>query len=97
MNRLFRGRITIRLAAALLAVAVPLFQGYAWAGDPKSPTAALFGAGEAAARHDEAPATVPMDEIDASATGMLRLQDLDERFAEAIFGREAAAGGQKRD
>lgn len=67
------------------------------AGDPKSPTAALFGAGEAAARHDEAPATVPMDEIDASATGMLRLQDLDERFAEAIFGREAAAGGQKRD
>jgi len=37
MNRLFRGRITIRLAAALLAVAVPLFQGYAWAGDTKSP------------------------------------------------------------
>jgi len=37
MNRLSRGRITIRLAAALLAVAVPLFQGYAWAGDPNSP------------------------------------------------------------
>jgi hypothetical protein len=50
-----------------------------------SPTAALFGNGDAAA----APPPVPMDEVDTGATGMLRLQDLDERFAETIFGKEA--------
>lgn len=37
MNRRSRKPIPILLAAALLAVAVPLFQGCAWAGDPKSP------------------------------------------------------------
>jgi type II secretory pathway predicted ATPase ExeA len=31
---------------------------------------------------------VAMDSTDTSATGMLRLQDLDERFAESIFGRD---------
>jgi MSHA biogenesis protein MshM len=50
-----------------------------------SPTAALFGRGDAPA---VAP-PVPMDEVDTGATGMLRLQDLDERFAETIFGKEA--------
>jgi type II secretory pathway predicted ATPase ExeA len=40
------------------------------------------------------PPPIAMDPIDTSATGMLRLQDLDERFAETIFGKdldEAAA------
>lgn len=32
---------------------------------------------------------VPMDEIDTGATGMLRLEDLDERFAETLFSEEA--------
>ena len=31
---------------------------------------------------------VAMDATDTGATGMLRLQDLDERFAESIFGKE---------
>jgi general secretion pathway protein A len=54
------------------------------ASDAKSPTAAVFGGAPAAAP------PVPMDEQDTGATGMLRLQDLDERFAETIFGKEAA-------
>lgn len=37
MNRLSRGRITILLAAFLLAAALPLCRGFAWAQDPKSP------------------------------------------------------------
>lgn len=59
------------------------------AAEAKSPTAALFG-GAPAAAPAVAPAIVPMDEQDTGATGMLRLQDLDDRFAETIFGREAA-------
>jgi type II secretory pathway predicted ATPase ExeA len=56
------------------------------ASDAKSPTAALFGTGEAPKRATSLPA---MDAQDTSATGMLRLQDIDERFAETIFGDEA--------
>ena len=37
MNRLSRGRITILLAAFLLAAALPLCRGFAWAQEPKSP------------------------------------------------------------
>lgn len=59
------------------------------AAEAKSPTAALFGGAPAAAPAG-VPAIVPMDEQDTGATGMLRLQDLDDRFAETIFGREAA-------
>ena len=32
---------------------------------------------------------VPMDEIDTGATGMLRLEDLDERFAETLFSEDS--------
>jgi type II secretory pathway predicted ATPase ExeA len=32
---------------------------------------------------------VPMDEIDTGATGMLRLEDLDERFAETMFSEDS--------
>lgn len=50
-----------------------------------------------APRRIDVPARPPvaMDAMDTGATGMLRLQDLDERFAEAVFGRaaeETAAG-----
>jgi hypothetical protein len=30
-----------------------------------------------------------MDEIDTGATGMLRLEDLDERFAETLFSEDS--------
>jgi len=57
------------------------------ASDAKSPTAAHFGANnEAPKKNSSLPA---MDASDTSATGMLRLQDLDERFAETIFGNDA--------
>ncbi len=47
-----------------------------------------------AERRSEPPATrpavaVPMDEIDTGATGMLRLEDLDERFAETLFSEDS--------
>ena len=32
---------------------------------------------------------VPMDELDTGATGMLRLEDLDERFAETLFSEDS--------
>jgi len=32
---------------------------------------------------------VPMDEVDTGATGMLRLEDLDERFAETLFSEDS--------
>ncbi len=63
--------------------------------EQKSPTAALFGSSENKARSDTPAPAGTMDEIDSSATGMLRLQDLDERFAETIFGREAEAAAHK--
>ena len=36
-----------------------------------------------------APVPVPMDDIDTGATGMLRLEDLDERFAETLFSEDS--------
>jgi general secretion pathway protein A len=42
------------------------------------------------------PSTIPlMDANDTSATGMLRLEDLDARFAETIFGDDDAADAAK--
>ena len=35
------------------------------------------------------PLPMPMDEIDTGATGMLRLEDLDERFAETLFSEDS--------
>lgn len=35
------------------------------------------------------PPPVPMDETDTGATGMLRLEDLDERFAETLFSEDS--------
>lgn len=35
------------------------------------------------------PPPVPMDEADTGATGMLRLEDLDERFAETLFSEDS--------
>jgi type II secretory pathway predicted ATPase ExeA len=61
-----------------------------------SPTAAVFGGGEPAARRAGGAPVIEMDSTDTSATGMLRLQDLDERFAETIFGK-GAENERKRD
>lgn len=57
---------------------------------PKVATA-IFRAAEPPPRPTATPAgLVPaMNESDTSATGMLRLQDLDDRFAETIFGKDA--------
>ena len=35
------------------------------------------------------PLPVPMDDIDTGATGMIRLEDLDERFAETLFSEDS--------
>lgn len=40
-------------------------------------------------RGSRPPPPVPMEETDPGATGMLRLEDLDERFAESLFAEEA--------
>lgn len=79
------------------------FAAVSLAGESRSPTSAIFGgADESAAAEPAASASVlpppvmPMDAVDTSATGMLRLQDLDERFAETIFGKEAAEFDKKR-
>jgi type II secretory pathway predicted ATPase ExeA len=70
------------------------FAALSLASESKSPTAAIFGAAES--KPAAAAPLIPMDDVDTSATGMLRLQDLDERFAETIFGRDESAD-RKRD
>jgi general secretion pathway protein A len=67
------------------------------ASEGRSPTAAIFGASDTADRPVAPHAgSVPlMDANDTSATGMLRLQDLDERFAESIFGKDAEEKSKK--
>lgn len=82
--------LALRASAATEAASVSL------AAENRSPTAAIFGGSDGGRRAD-APPPVAMDEMDTSATGMLRLQDLDERFAETIFGREAEAAARRRD
>ncbi len=77
--------------------------GISLAAEARSPTAAIFGAAGAERRKTAAsggglpPPAVTMDEVDTSATGMLRLQDLDDRFAETIFGKEADDAAARRD
>ena len=47
-------------------------------------------AGQQSPRKESRPALlVPMDENDTGATGMLRLEDLDERFAETMFSEDS--------
>lgn len=71
------------------------FAALSLASEQKSPTAAIFGAAES--KPTAAAPLIPMDEVDTSATGMLRLQDLDDRFAETIFGKDAESADRKRD
>jgi len=52
---------------------------------PPAPTAERRAEPQAS----RAPVPVPMDEIDTGATGMLRLEDLDERFAETLFSEDS--------
>ncbi len=65
------------------------------ASEAKSPTAAVFGPPEAPPPPPADSSLPLMSADDTSATGMLRLQDLDERFAETIFGKDAAAAKGK--
>lgn len=83
--------LALRAGAAAEAASVSL------AAENRSPTAAIFGGSDGGSRNEVPPPPVAMDEVDTSATGMLRLQDLDERFAETIFGREAEAAARRRD
>jgi general secretion pathway protein A len=53
------------------------------------PDAANKASADAKLRAVRPAPVVPMDDTDTGATGMLRLQDLDERFAETIFGNDA--------
>lgn len=64
------------------------FAALSLASSAASPTAAVFGGSEPAARRSGGAPLIAMDATDTSATGMLRLQDLDDRFAETIFGKE---------
>lgn len=72
------------------------FAAVSLASDARSPTASIFGSSESKAAAAQAGAFIPMDESDTSATGMLRLQDLDERFAETIFGKETEGADPKK-
>jgi len=58
---------------------------------PMPPPAPKAAAAEPPApeRRGAAPPPVPMDETDTGATGMLRLEDLDERFAETLFSEDS--------
>jgi type II secretory pathway predicted ATPase ExeA len=78
--------ITLQLRADAVVNAAAPAPAATLAAEARSPTAALFGG------KPEPQAPVPMDEDDTSSTGMLKLQDLDDRFAESVFGKDAAAG-----
>lgn len=73
------------------------FAAISLATEARSPTAEVFGSTEPAPRPVPAVPLIAMDATDTGATGMLRLQDLDERFAETIFGKEAEDAGHKRE
>ncbi len=76
------------------------FAAVSIASEARSPTAEVFGGADSPPRPAAAAAAAPliaMDATDTSATGMLRLQDLDERFAETIFGKDAEDADRKRD
>jgi MSHA biogenesis protein MshM len=53
------------------------------------PTPAPTAERRTAAKEPRPEPPVPMDEIDPGATGMLRLEDLDERFAETLFSEDS--------
>ena len=66
------------------------------AGEPATKDAADEPASDQASEQPgatpEMPSMVPeMDPDDASATGMLKLEDLDAKYAETIFGEDASA------
>ncbi|MEQ1802347.1 MAG: AAA family ATPase [Gammaproteobacteria bacterium] len=56
---------------------------------PAEPVAAPVAERRAPAAESRPPPPVPMDETDTDATGMLRLEDLDERFAETLFSEDS--------
>jgi type II secretory pathway predicted ATPase ExeA len=78
--------MTMALRSDTLAADAARAPAVALASEGKSPTATIFGA--AATESSPVPGIPAMDANDTSATGMLRLQDLDERFAETIFGKD---------
>jgi MSHA biogenesis protein MshM len=80
------GDMTMALRADSIVADEARLPAVTLAGDTKSPTAAIFGGSEP---ESPPPSGIPaMDANDTGATGMLRLQDLDERFAETIFGKD---------
>ncbi len=56
---------------------------------PPAEAAAAVPATERRTKESRPPLPVPMDEADTGATGMLRLEDLDERFAETLFSEDS--------
>jgi len=56
---------------------------------PVESAATPVPATERRTRESRPPPPVPMDETDTGATGMLRLEDLDERFAETLFSEDS--------
>ena len=75
--------VTLQLRAPAAGANLPVV---ALADSPRSPTAAVFGSATPAPPTDSFPGVPAMDPADPGSTGMLRLQDLDERFAESVFG-----------
>ena len=76
------------LTAALLA---PIELSLA-TGQQKPPKAEISADESDPGEHLPPPGVPEMDPMDTSATGMLRLEDLDERFAESVFA-EAESNG----
>lgn len=56
---------------------------------PPAEAATPVPATERRTKESRPPPPVPMDETDTGATGMLRLEDLDERFAETLFSEDS--------
>lgn len=73
------------LTMASLAARAETLASVPLASEASSPTATMLGASGEAKDHRGVP---DMDPLDPGATGMLRLQDLNDRFAETIFGEK---------
>jgi hypothetical protein len=56
---------------------------------PPADVAAPAPTAERRAPGSRPPPLIPMDDTDTGATGMLRLEDLDERFAETLFSEDS--------
>jgi hypothetical protein len=77
-------------AAAVEAARLPKASTPVSLAAPDKPVRKLADLGTASS-----PSVPPLDPVDPGATGMLRLEDLDDRFAESLFGGESGGASAR--